>query len=104
MDNLIYQIVLTCRDILKSIVKKLNEKKLIFYETWNKFVSSHACDVCHANLPWNDEDLFQVISQLLAGDEVTVVADGHEDGTADSSFFADGYTSFTGMQIRAGLE
>ena len=49
-------------------------------------------------------DLFQVISQLLAGDEITVVAEGAVDGDGPSIFLADGYTSFTGMQIRAGLE
>ena len=48
--------------------------------------------------------LFQVISQLLAGDEITVVVDGALDGGGPSLFMADGYTSFTGMQIRAGLE
>ena len=52
----------------------------------------------------NDVDLFKVITQLLAGDEITVVADGVLDGTSDNTFLADGYTSFTGMQIRAGLE
>ena len=49
-------------------------------------------------------DLFQVISQLEAGDEITVVVDGALDGGIESYFMADGYTSFTGIQIRAGLE
>ena len=58
----------------------------------------------HAYLLRYNVDLFQVISQLLAGDEITVVADGSIDGDQASLFMADGYTSFTGMQIRAGLE
>ena len=52
----------------------------------------------------NKVDLLQVISQLLAGDEITVVADGLLAETNPSNFMADGYTSFTGKQIRAGLE
>ena len=47
----------------------------------------------------NDVNLLQDISQLLAGDEITVVADGDLDSTTSSDFWADGYTSFTGMQI-----
>ena len=81
---------------------KLNKKGQKCFGTWIKFVSSH--DTCHADLLWNDVDLSQVISQLEAGHEITVVVDGALDGGIESYFMADGYTSFTGIQIRAGLE
>ena len=44
-----------------------------------------------------------MITELLTGDQVYVIADGHNDGTDDSSYMADGYTSFTGLLIRSGL-
>ena len=47
---------------------------------------------------------FQVITELLPGDQVYVVAEGFLDDSADNRYQADGYTSFTGVQIRSGLQ
>ena len=44
-----------------------------------------------------------MITQLLAGDQVTVVAEG-EFGEGTNYYMANGYTSFTGLQVSAGLE
>ncbi len=41
--------------------------------------------------------IFQVITELLAGDQVNVVA------TGDSYYEGHGYTTFTGFQLRTGL-
>ena len=48
----------------------------------------------------------QVIAQLLSGDQVSVIADGflYNDHSEPSYYMADGYTSLTGVLIRAGLE
>ena len=48
----------------------------------------------------------QVITQLLSGDQIYVIAEGFwaDQGDSNSFYMADGYTSFTGVQIRSGLE
>ena len=50
-------------------------------------------------------DMFQVITQLFEGDQVNVVARGfHADIRSSASHFhAQGYTSFTGFQLKFGL-
>ena len=47
---------------------------------------------------------YQVIMELLAGDQVYVIADGYITDVETNVCQADGYTSFTGLQIRSGLE
>ena len=47
--------------------------------------------------------LFQVITELSAGDQVNVIATGFWADVETSYFFARGYTSFTGFQLRTGL-
>ena len=48
----------------------------------------------------------KVITQLLEGDQISVIADGYlADSKGESSFYlADGYTSLTGLLIKSGLE
>ena len=48
--------------------------------------------------------LVQVVTELLAGDQVSVIATGKQAGTENSYFTGDGYTSLTGLLIRSGLE
>ena len=47
---------------------------------------------------------FQVITELVAGDQVYVIADGYITDIETNVCQADGYTSFTGLQIKSGLE
>ena len=47
----------------------------------------------------------QVITPLLTGDEVAVIAAGLEAGEGEDSFYlGGGYTNFVGLQVRSGFE
>ncbi len=50
-------------------------------------------------------NLLQVITELLAGDQVNVVAVGRmADSPSETSYYmGGGYTSLTGFQLRTGL-
>ena len=45
-----------------------------------------------------------MIALLYEGDQVYVVADGFLADFENSYYMADGYTSFTGLQVRSGHE
>ncbi len=47
--------------------------------------------------------LLQVITELVAGDQVNVIATGYFADVETCYFLAHGYTSFTGFQLRTGL-
>ena len=94
-------------NILQSLVNKL-KKPLV---QWKGFVDNVHCTsygdcpkTYHVNQSLLSFLSLQVITQLLAGDQVYVVAEGFEADVENSFYMADGFTSFTGLQVRSGLE
>ena len=95
------------RSCMKSCIKLCllweNSIGLLKFAFWKKSLHSHF-SLHDSSFHFFTFIEFQVITELLPGDQVYVVAEGFLDDSADNRYQADGYTSFTGVQIRSGIQ